>query len=322
VHVLYPGRAACGVIAIADIGVEPGPPAAGAGPDAEVATESAIAALLPRRGPTTHKGACGRVLVVGGSVGLTGAVVLASNAALRAGAGLVTAGVPASLGDALESAMIEPMKWPLPESPGRALGADAAPLVIARAREVQAVALGPGLSRAAGAAELARGVIAGAEVPIVLDADGLNAFAGRAGDLARRAPGTTLVVTPHVGEMQRLSGLAPEEIERGRLAVPAGFARAWNAVVVLKGAPTVIAAPDGRVTVNPTGNPGMATAGMGDVLSGVLGSLLVQTRDLAISARAGVLLHALAGDAAAQDGERGTVASDLLPQLRRWSNRT
>ncbi len=319
VHVLHPGRTACGAIAIADIGVEPLAPGEGAGPDPELATEAAIAALLPRREPTAHKGDCGRVLVVGGSVGMTGAVVLAAGAALRAGAGLVTAGVPESLNDGLEAAMVEPMTWPLPESPERALAVAAAPMVVARSQMARAVALGPGLSRAAEAAELARRVVAGSHAPLVLDADGLNAFAGRAAELAHRRAGIGLVVTPHLGEMERLSGIPAAELERGRLTVPPRLAREWNAVVVLKGAPTVIAAPDGRLTVNPTGNPGMATAGMGDVLTGILAGLLAQGLAAYDAACAAVFLHGLAADLAhARVGTLALVAGDVtaaLPQV-------
>lgn len=316
VHVLYPGRAACGALAIVDIGVEPAPPPAGAPPDPGLATGAGIAALLPRRAPTAHKGSAGKVLVVGGSAGLTGAVVLASTAALRAGAGVVTAAVPESVNDALEAAMIEPMTWPLPESPERALSVAAVPMVLARAAQVGAIALGSGLSRSPEAGELARRIVGAVHAPIVLDADGLHAFAGRAEELARRAPGTALVVTPHLVEMERLCGIAPAELERGRLSLPARFAREWNAVVVLKGAPTVIAAPDGRVVVNPTGNPGMATAGMGDVLSGVLAAFVAQGLAPFDAACVAVFVHGLAADLAhARVGTLSLVAGDVTATL-------
>jgi NAD(P)H-hydrate epimerase len=227
--------------------------------------------------------------------------------------------VPESVNDAIEAAMIEPMTWPLPESPERALAEAAAPMVLARAAQVQALAVGPGLSRAPDALELARRVVAAAPGPIVLDADGLHAFAGRAGELARRAAGAALVVTPHLGEMERLSGIAPAELERGRLAHPARLARAWNAVVVLKGAPTVIASPDGRVAVNPTGNPGMASAGMGDVLTGIAAAFLAQGLRPFEAACAAVFVHGLAADLAhARVGTLSLVAGDVtatLPQV-------
>jgi hydroxyethylthiazole kinase-like uncharacterized protein yjeF len=178
------------------------------------------------------------------------------------------------------------------------------------------VALGPGLSRAPEAGELARRVVATAHAPIVLDADGLYAFAGRAAELADRAPGTALVVTPHLVEMSRLCGLAPDELERGRLAFPVRFAREWKAVVVLKGAPTVIAAPDGRVVVNPTGNPGMATAGMGDVLTGVIAAFVAQGLAPFDAACAAVFVHGLAADLAhARVGTLSLVAGDVTATL-------
>ena len=312
VHVLHPGRAACGALAIVDIGVEP----TGAG-DPELLTEARVRAWLPRRAPTAHKGSAGRVLLVGGSAGLTGAVVLAAMAGLRAGAGYVIAGVPESVNDVIESAMIEPVTWPLPESPERALAEAAVPFVLARAREAQVLALGPGLSRTPEALAAARSLVAQSPAPVVLDADGLFAFAGaHAAELARRTAGTALVVTPHVGEMARLSGLAAAEIERERLTLPARCARAWNAVVVLKGAPTVIAAPDGRVAVNPTGNAGMATMGMGDVLTGVIAGFVAQGVDPFDAACAAVFVHGRAGDdARARVGTLSLVAGDVTAAL-------
>ncbi len=311
VHVLVAGREPCGAIAVVDIGVEPGDDL-----DPELSSDAMIAGLLPQRAADAHKSACGRVLVIGGSVGLTGAVVLASTAALRAGAGLVTAGVPTSLNDGLEAAMIEPMTWPLPESPERALSEAAAPMVLARAGQAQVVALGPGLSRSPEAAALARHVVAAAHAPIVLDADGLNAFAGHGDALAQRVAGMALVVTPHVGEMVRLTGLDAATIERDRLTLPAQMAKRWNAVVVLKGAPTVTASPDGRTTVNATGNPGLATAGTGDVLTGVLAGFVAQGLAPYDAARAAVHVHGLAADIAhARVGTLALVAGDVTAAL-------
>lgn len=317
VHVLHPGRELCGTIEIVDIGVDP------VGKNAlELATEQAMASLVPVRAPWAHKGDSGRVLVVGGSVGLTGAIVLASMSALRAGAGLVTAAVPESVNDAIESAMIEPMTWPLPESPERALAASAAPMVLARAAQANVLALGPGLSRDAGAAELARRVVAESPAPIVLDADGLNAFAGQARLFARRSGGghghdlPALIVTPHLGELSRLTGRAAEDLEAERLTVPRALAREWNAVVVMKGAPTVTASPDGRATVNATGNPGLATAGTGDVLTGVIAGFVAQGLPPYDAARLGVFVHGLAADLAhASVGTLSLVAGDVTAAL-------
>ncbi len=313
-HVLYPGRVFCGAIEVVDIGVEPDC----AAKPLELATRERIAALLPRRAPAAHKGDAGRVLVVGGSAGLTGAVVLASMSALRAGAGLVTAAVPESLNDAIESAMIEAMTWPLPEAPERSLAAGAAPMIIARAREVDVVALGPGLSRAPESAELALRVVAESEVPVVLDADALHAFAGKAERLFAARRRSALVLTPHLGELARLTDIAPAALDLARLDLARRFAREWGAVLVMKGAPTVVAAPTGEAMVNPTGNSGMATAGMGDVLTGVIAALIAQGLSPYDAACAAVYVHGLAADLAhAHVGTLGLVAGDVAAALPR-----
>jgi NAD(P)H-hydrate epimerase len=310
-HVLYPGRALCGTIEVVDIGVEPASTSA-----LELATEELIASLLPRRRPTAHKGEAGRVLAVGGSAGLTGAIVLASMSALRAGAGYVTAAVPESVNDAIESAMIEAMTWPLPEAPERSLGASAAPMIVARAREMQALALGPGMSRAPESAELARRIVAESPAPVVLDADGLNAFAGRTELLAAARRRSPLVMTPHLGELARLTGLSAAALEEARLDVARRFAQEWGVVLVMKGAPTVVASPTGEATVNPTGNPGMATIGMGDVLTGVVSAFLAQGLAPYDAARAAVYVHGLAADLAhARVGTLGLVAGDVTAAL-------
>ena len=312
-HVLYPGRALCGAIEVVDIGVEP--------PGGiDLATAADIGALLPRRKPTAHKGDAGRVLVVGGSAGMTGAIVLAASAALRAGAGYVTCAVPESVDEEVAASLIEAVRLPLPEAPERSLGTSAAPAIIARAREVKALALGPGLSRAPESAELARLVVAESPAPVVLDADGLNAFAGKA-DLfrKRRAP---LILTPHLGELSRLTGFSPPALEDARLDMARRFAEEWNVVLVMKGAPTVIASPDGAATVNPTGNPGMATMGMGDVLTGVVAAFLAQGLSPYDAARAGAYVHGLAADFThARVGALGLVAGDVIADLPRALDR-
>lgn len=313
-HVLYPGRGFCGAIEVVDIGVEP---EAGGRP-LELATAERMALLLPRRPPTAHKGDAGRVLVVGGSAGLTGAVVLASMAALRAGAGLVTAAVPESVNDAIESAMIEAMTWPLPESPERSLAAGAADMILARAREVSVVALGPGLSRAPESAALALRVVAESPVPVVLDADGLDAFAGKAERLFAARRRSALVLTPHLGELARLTGITPAALDLARLDLVRRLAQEWGVVLVMKGAPTVVASPTGEATVNPTGNPGMATAGMGDILTGVIAALIAQGLSPYAAACAAVYAHGLAADLAhASVGTLGLVAGDVAAALPR-----
>ena len=312
-HFLYPGRAFVGVLEVVDIGLLP-PEPGGRGYRVQVATLDEMAELAPRREPRAHKGTAGRVLIVGGSAGLTGAVTLAARAATRAGAGYVQAAIPRSLNDVLETKLTEEMTLPVQETAARALSLSAFEAIAGFAARVQAVAIGPGLSRDAEAAETARRLVAELSGPLVIDADGLNAFEAHRDALPRAT--APRVLTPHVGEMARLTGLPPAEIEARRIDVAIEWAHAWDAVVVLKGAPTVTAAPDGHATVNPTGNPGMATAGMGDVLTGTIVALLAQGLAPVDAARLGVFVHGLAGDRAAEEiGGIGLRAGDVLERL-------
>jgi NAD(P)H-hydrate epimerase len=312
-HFLYPGRAFVGVLEVVDIGLTTAAVGA-ANLLVSLATAPEMATLLPSRDPRAHKNSVGRVLVVGGSVGLTGAVALAARAALRAGAGYVQAAVPSSLNDVLEVKLTEEMTLPMPETAERTLALAALEPLLARVAAADVVALGSGLSRHREALELARRVVAESERPLVIDADGLNAFEGHADALAHA--GAPRVLTPHVGEMRRLTGIDAETIEARRIDLTREWAQRWRSVVVLKGAPTVTAAPDGRTSVNPTGNPGMATAGMGDVLTGVIASLLAQGLEPFDAARLGVYVHGTAGDlVAGERGQYGLVAGDAAEAL-------
>jgi ADP-dependent NAD(P)H-hydrate dehydratase / NAD(P)H-hydrate epimerase len=307
-HFLYPGRAFVGTLEVVDIGLLPLPEGTRA---LELATASEMAERVPRRDPRAHKGTAGRVLVVGGSVGLTGAVTLAARAATRAGAGYVRAAIPDSVNDVLEVKLTEEMTVPCAETQARALSVAALPRVLELARASQVVALGPGLSRDPEAADLARQLVAQAPCPVVIDADAINAFEGMADRLkAGKAP---RVLTPHVGEMARLTGREGSEIESRRIDVAREWACAHASVLVLKGAPTVTASPDGAATLNPTGNPGMATAGMGDVLTGVIAALIAQGLAPFDAARLGAFVHGLAGDLAVETrGQHGLSAGDVL----------
>ncbi len=314
-HLLYPGRAFVGVLEVVDIGNAPDALAAITTP-VHLATAAAMAALLPTRDPRAHKSSVGRVLVAGGSMGLTGAVALAARGALRGGAGYVQAAIPRSLNDVLEVKLTEEMTLASPETPERTLALAALEPLLARAGEADVVALGSGLSRHRESADLARRVVAECDRPLVIDADGLNAFEGHTEALARaQAP---LVLTPHLGEMRRLTGIDTTTLEANRIDATREWARRWQAVVVLKGAPTVIAAPDGRTTVNPTGNPGMATAGMGDVLTGAIAALIAQGLAPYDAARLAVYAHGMAGDmVAAELGQHGMAAGDVAEALPR-----
>ncbi len=264
-----------------------------------------IEGALPPRPRSAHKGTNGRLLIVGGGPSMPGAVRLASEAALRAGAGLVyVATHPESIAAVLAGR---------PEVIARSV--DAPPDLEDLVAMADAVVLGPGLGRSPWAHALWRRLI-DAELPLIVDADGLNLLAE-----APRVRGRWLL-TPHPGEAARLLDSSVEQVERDRAAAARALAARFGAITVLKGARTLVATPGAAapLRVCGRGNPGMATAGMGDVLAGVIGALVVQTRDLDASAGAGVLLHALAGDSAAAGGERGMVAADLMPHVRRWAN--
>lgn len=321
-HFLHPGRGHCGALEVADIGLVPATDAGVEG--VALAEPAAFAPLVPARDPRAHKGTAGRVLVVGGAMGMAGAVILAARAASRGGAGYVRVAAPASLVDVLASQLVEQMPVPCGEGPSRALSSSAAAQVLEEAVRADAVALGPGLSRAGDALALVRDLVARIDRPLVVDADALAAFSPPAGDLAAALAGAPAprIVTPHLGEMARLTGQLPSAIEARRVDVAREWARRWRCVLVLKGAPTIVAAPDGRACLNPTGNPGMATAGMGDVLTGAIAALLAQHLSPYDAACVAVLAHGAAGDlAAAEIAPVGLVAGDVaerLPRALRW----
>jgi len=248
------------------------------------------------------------VLVAGGSRGLTGAVCLASQAAIRAGTGYAGAAVPASLEPILEAKLTEVMTLGVADRDG-ALAPDAADAILERAESADCVVLGPGTGRAEGTRELIRSLAGRIEQPLLIDADGLNALGTDLGIAA--VEGRPLILTPHAGELGRLLGCTSAEVGDARLESARRAARACGGIVVLKGADTIVT--DGeRVAVNAVSSPGLATAGTGDVLAGVIGALLAQGVPAADAARAGVYVHGLAGEQlAAQHGRRGVVSSDL-----------
>lgn len=277
------------------------------------ASRPAAPALRCRR-PDTQKGDYGHVLVIGGSVGLTGAPVLCALGALRSGAGLVTLGVPERVYAIVASQLPEAMPSPLPEGRGGGMTAAAIPATLALLQRANVAAVGPGLSTAPPVQRMVRALLPQVTVPVVLDADGLNAMAGHTEAFRRRrAP---LVLTPHPGEMARLLGCRREAVQHDRRRVAREAARRWRAVVVLKGHQTVIAGHDGRTVVNTTGHPGMATGGMGDLLTGVIAGLIGQGRGPFDAAVTGVWLHGRAGDlAAAAIGPVGLLARDVADRL-------
>jgi NAD(P)H-hydrate epimerase len=310
---IHPGKERTGVLAVCDIGIPPGAPVPAA--DVGLIVEGVLDDL-PTRDAAGTKFTSGHVLVAGGSRGLTGAPCLAAGAAMRAGAGYVTACVPASLETIVEARLLEVMSVALPDADG-SLQPSGAALVAERAHaRGGALVLGPGLGADDGARAFARTLAKVATVPLVLDADGLNAHAGDPESLAGR--GAPTVLTPHAGELARLLGTSSAEVGRARLAQARDGARRTGSVVVLKGDDTLIARPDGFVAVSQGGAPALATAGTGDVLAGVIGAFLSRGVDAFHAACAAVFLHAEAGRiAAAEHGPDGVIAGDVIEALPR-----
>jgi NAD(P)H-hydrate epimerase len=305
-----PGKTHAGAVRVIDLTMPPGSPIL---PEVGLLSPRVLAAV-PRRGPASTKFTSGHVLVVGGSAGLTGAPCLAAEGAMRAGAGYVTAAVPGSLAAIFEVRLLEVMTRALPDEAGDLTAAGADAVLEEAERRRGALLVGPGLGRSEGAALLARTLAAEAAVPLVLDADGLNAHAGRLADLAGRTG--EAVLTPHAGELARLLGTDSAAIGAERLRFARVAADTAQAVVVLKGDDTLVAAPDGRVAVSPGGAPALATAGTGDVLAGVTAAMLAKGLDAFTAACAAVRLHLHAGRHAAtlRDAD-AVVASDVVASL-------
>lgn len=286
----------------------------GSGGNRFLITDQLVRNWLPRRTGSEHKGDFGRVLVIAGSRGMSGAAVLAAEAAARSGAGLVTLGVPAGIHDIAENKLTEVMTFPLPQTDRGTLSISALEEIINRANSSDVLAIGPGLGTGPDIADLVKEVLLHLEKPCVLDADGLNALAGKTELFKAVQP--DLVLTPHPGEMARLTGRTIEQIQNDRLGVTAAKAVQWGTVVALKGAGTVVAGPDGTLYINNTGNPGMAAGGSGDILTGMVAGLIAQSVEALPATAAAVYLHGLAGDAVArQKGMAGLLASDMLEQL-------
>jgi NAD(P)H-hydrate epimerase len=267
---------------------------------------------LPARRPDGHKGDFGRVLLIAGSRGMTGAAMLAAETALRAGAGLVYLGIPESVCPIVESKLREAVKLPLPET-GGALAARALGQIEAALENKNVLALGPGLSQNAQVAKLLAQLLTKLKIPIVLDADGINNLTSATLLKKLQAP---LVLTPHAGELARLLKKSREEVEANRVKIACEVATELGATLVLKGAPTVTAWPDRKIFVNSTGNSGLATGGSGDVLTGLIAGLIAQGIKPEEAAVCAVYLHGRVADALKEElGERGMIAGDLVRHL-------
>jgi NAD(P)H-hydrate epimerase len=310
--VLPPAEIRAGDVVIADIGIPGDVLEAVEGPRIDLLTRGSMRELITPRASESHKGDFGHVLIVAGSRGKSGAAHLAAVGALRSGAGLVTIATPACCQPVIAAMGAEYMTEALAERED-GLDPEDSERVLEWARDV--VAIGPGVGRGAGTREFVRQLVERATMPIVVDADGLNAFSGDPDRLAGR-DGRDVIITPHPGEMARLVGMSTEEVQASRLEIARNFAVGHHVYVVLKGHRTLIATPDEKIFINPTGNPGMATGGTGDVLTGMIAAWLAQLLDAEAACKLAVYLHGMAGDLAeADEGEVAMTAADVAGHL-------
>ena len=317
-HILYPGATLTGRLETIDIGIPPHI-ARNVNPRHQVITPESIACSFPRRSPTSHKGTAGHVLVVAGSTGKAGAAAMSGLGALRSGAGLVTLAIPESLNVIIQSQIPEIMTVPLD---GRKKGCWDESLITAVREEFagkKCLAMGPGIGTSAGTRQFVLDLLDNLPIPLVLDADGLNCIADRLDILKKlHAPA---ILTPHPGEMSRLTGTSVSDIQADRIGIARNFSVTHGVHLVLKGARTVVAHPDGRVFINLTANPGMGTGGMGDVLTGVIAGLLAQGLGPEAAAHVGVYLHGNAANVLTQSqgpfGFLATEVAEALPKVIR-----
>ena len=307
--VLLPGGELAGAVRVVDIGF----PDSLVHADAFLVEPGDVAAVLPERAAETHKRATGVLVVVGGSRAMTGAVRLMADAAGRIGAGLIQVAVPEGILPVVQTELVEATFVPLPETAAGTVASAAVDVVLEQLERADAMAIGPGLSTHDETAGFVRELVRECTVPFALDADGLNAFAGRAADLADRK--ADAVLTPHAGEFARLAGVSTRDLTGDRLTHARALAATTGAVMLLKGSRTLVVSPEGSVRINPTGGPVLATAGSGDVLTGAIGGLLARGLDPLDAASSGAYLHGLAGILAGRSLGEGTLASDVAAHL-------
>ncbi|MBA4372970.1 MAG: bifunctional ADP-dependent NAD(P)H-hydrate dehydratase/NAD(P)H-hydrate epimerase [Thermodesulfovibrio sp.] len=313
-HYLYPGAEYAGRLFVEDIGF----PRELTNSDrikAEVVVRQDTALLVPERPVFSHKGDYGHVLILAGSRGKTGAAIMAARACMRAGAGMVTLGVPESIAASLQSVVVEEMLLPLPDDGSGVFSEDALAKVLSFiAGRVDVCAIGPGIRVTPGTRSLVSGLISVSTVPLVADADAINALQGNMSVL--KTAKSPVILTPHIGEMSRLIEVKRTELLTDLVGAARRFSSESGTYLVLKGAPTLIASPEDNIFINTTGNPGMATAGAGDVLTGMIAGLLGQNMNPLDAALLGVYLHGLAGDIAAADrGMHSLIAGDIIASV-------
>ncbi len=320
-HLFHPGAEYAGKLFVEDIGF-PGELLADESLNVQTIEKEDASLLIPERPANSHKNDYGHVLIVAGSTGRTGAALMAAQACLRSGAGLVTLGVPESLASVFQSRAAEEMILPLPDKGNGVLSAESVEAILEFASgRADVVAIGPGIGVSADTRRIMQELITGSAVPMLIDADGINAISGNARILENAK--SPVILTPHIGEMARLlrrknseSSVDRAAIESDRIPVALSFSGKTGTYLVLKGAPTVIADPGGKAFINTTGNPGMATAGSGDVLTGIIAALLGQVSDPLEASILGAYLHGLAGDfAASEKGMHSMIATDIVAHL-------
>ncbi len=312
-HILYPGNEYTGDLKIIDIGI-PQYIADEKNICLSLIEKEQIADLFSDRSFDSHKGSFGHLLVVAGSPGKTGAAALCSNAAMRCGTGLVTLGIAKGLNKRIEPLVIEPMTVPLPEKQKGMLTEHCLYPILDLAAEKQALALGPGIGTDKGTQKLVKRLVKEISIPMIIDADGLNCLADNLSILKeKKAP---MILTPHPGEMARLCGCSTADIQADRLNIATAFSKAHDLILVLKGAQTIISLPDGKSYICPTGNPGMASGGMGDVLTGLIAGFCAQGFTPEHAGLAGVYIHGLCADILAEKiGAFGFLASDMVANI-------
>jgi len=319
-HLLYPGAQHSGKLFIEDIGF-PKELLNSEKLHIELLTKDKVSPLIPKRPRYSHKGNYGHVLIVAGSKGKTGAAIMAAKACLRSGAGLVTLGIPKSLADVFQSRVTEEMILALPDKGDGTLSQRASRVILNFLNERATIlAIGPGIGISSDTKKLMEILIKTSTTPMLIDADGINSLKGERAIFSKlKAP---IILTPHLGEMARLLGkqkgvsVKTQDIERNRINVPVSFAKETGTYLVLKGVPTIIAGPDGMAYINSTGNPGMASAGTGDVLTGMISAFLSQGLSPIHASILGVYMHGFAGDSAATEkGEHPLIATDIIEKI-------
>ncbi len=312
-HFLEPGSLFVGELTIADISI----PSSLLVDDAfkiSVITDKLVSTFIEPRAREVHKGSFGHVLAIGGSIGLSGAIMMAARSSLKVGAGMVTAAVPESILNTVATATPEIMTIPLQQTASGQISTAAVPQLIEKMKKATVCTIGPGLGRYPEAHEIMNLVLKETDLAVVVDADGLMALRDDLSMVAGRS--ASVVLTPHPGEFASLTGLSIDDIQGNRIATAQEFASKWGVVLVLKGNKTIVALPNGEVYINLTGNPGMATAGSGDVLAGMIGGFIAQGIDAGSAALIGVYLHGLSGDRARMAlGERSLLAGDIIEFL-------